>query len=603
MGLLHAVGIRVMNFMVFFLIVILLPGLPPRTTFPFKAFVVTPAKDLKGALEPNQHLDGAERLLEGRVYGPECLIARKNEVYTGIHGGEIIKLTADHVTHVAKIGQPCEEIFEEARCGRPLGLAFDTQGNNLIVADAYYGIWLIDLNTNQKKLLVSPQQEQPGKDIPREAKIFNSVAVDQKGDIYWTDSESDFVLLDLVFGTLANPSGRLFKYDRANNVSKVLLDELFFANGLALSPDEDFIVVAETGAMRLTKYYLKGAKAGQSEVFVEGLPGLPDNLTPDAEGIWVPLVMAADSEHPNGFNMFTNFPSIRLFLARLLSLFELPFRLINNAFPNKLAQRFIHFIGHGESMMILSPKRSTIVRLDWNGNIVGSLHGTDKSSGAVSHVLEFNDYLYLGSPYNRFLARVKSPRAGRQPEVKVRNVRYEGANLEASVKPSTASTTTTSKPKPAATKPLTTTAPPTTTTSTTTTTTTTTPRPTTTTPKSTTTTTTRPPTTTTTTTTTTRKPSTTTTARPPKTTTTAKPKATTTTTTTTTPKPTTAPPKPSTATPKAKSSTTTAPPAAEQKRVPPKEPAPIKEEIPNDTKPPKFDKLKVITKTGEHLEF
>ncbi|XP_011181078.2 adipocyte plasma membrane-associated protein Hemomucin [Zeugodacus cucurbitae] len=601
MGLLHAIGIRIMNFMVFFLIVILLPGLPPRTTFPFKEFHVAPAKDLKGALEPNQHLDGAERLLEGRVYGPECLIARKNEVYTGIHGGEIIKLTADHVTHVAKIGQPCEEIFEEARCGRPLGLAFDTQGNNLIVSDAYYGIWQIDLNTNQKKLLISPQQELPGKDIQRKAKLFNTVAVDQKGDIYWTDSSSDFLLLDLVYDSFANPSGRLFKYDRANNVSKVLLDELFFANGLALSPDEDFIVVAETGAMRLTKYYLKGAKAGQSEVFVEGLPGLPDNLTPDADGIWVPLVMAADSEHPNGFNIFANFPSIRLFLARLLSLFELPFRLINNAFPNKLAQKFIHFIGHGESILLLAPKRSTIVRVDWNGNIVGSLHGTDKSAGAVSHVLEFNEHLYLGSPFNRFLARVKSPRAGRQPEVKVKNVRYEGVGLEASVKPSTASTSTTSKPKPAATKPLTTTQPPTTTTTTTT---TTTPRPTTTTttPKpTTTTTTTRPPTTTTTTTT--RKPSTTTTttARPP-TTTTPKPQTASTTTTTTTPKPTTAPPKAPTATPKAKPSTTTPRPAAEKKRVPPKEPAPIKEEIPNDTKPPKFDKLKVITKTGEHIE-
>lgn len=101
-----------------------------------------------------------------------------------------------------------EDIFEEARCGRPLGLAFDTQGNNLIVADAYYGIWQIDLNTNQKKLLVSPHQEQPGKDIQRKAKLFNTVAVDQKGDIYWTDSASDFVLLDLVFGGLANPSGR-----------------------------------------------------------------------------------------------------------------------------------------------------------------------------------------------------------------------------------------------------------------------------------------------------------------------------------------------------------------------------------------------------------
>ncbi|XP_036323266.1 adipocyte plasma membrane-associated protein [Rhagoletis pomonella] len=575
MGLLHAIRVRLMNFMIFFLIVILLPGLPPRTTFPYKEFHVTPAKELKGALEPNQHLDGGERLLEGRVYGPECLIARKNEIYTGIHGGEVIKLTADHVTHVAKIGQPCEDIFEEARCGRPLGLAFDTKGNNLIVSDAYYGIWEVNLNTNEKKLLVSPQQEQPGKGINRKPKIFNTVAVDQKGDIYWTDSSSDFLLLDLVYTSFVNPSGRLFKYNRAANVSTVLLDELFFANGLALSPDEDFIIVSETGAMRLIKYYLKGPKAGQSEVFVEGLPGLPDNLTPDAEGIWVPLIMAVDSEHPSAFNLFSNFPNIRLFLARLLNLFELPFRLINNAYPNKLTQKFIHFIGHCESVLILAHKRATIVRVDWNGNIVGSLHGSDRSVGAVSHVLEFNDHLYLGSPFNRFLARVKSPRASKQPDVKIRNVRYEGVGMEASVKPQT----TTSKPKPAAaTKPLTTTSQSTTTT-------TTTPRPTTTTP--------RPTTTTSKPTKTTSKPTTTTTRTPP------------TTTTTTTKKPSSAAPKTAPGTPKAKSTSTTPRPTTTTtapKRVPPKQPAPIKEEIPNDTKPPKFDKLKVITKTGEHIE-
>ena len=58
-------------------------------------------------MEPNNHLDGADRLLEGRVYGPECLIARKNDIYMGIHGGEVIKMNAGHITHVTKIGQPC----------------------------------------------------------------------------------------------------------------------------------------------------------------------------------------------------------------------------------------------------------------------------------------------------------------------------------------------------------------------------------------------------------------------------------------------------------------------------------------------------------------
>ncbi|KAH8306266.1 hypothetical protein KR018_005392 [Drosophila ironensis] len=576
MGLLYALRVRIMNFMIFFLIIILLPGLPPRTTFPFKEYIVTPPKELKGALESNFHLEGAERLLEGRVYGPECLIARNNEIYTGIHGGEVIKLTSNHVTHVTKIGQPCEDIYEESRCGRPLGLAFDTLGNSLIIADAYYGLWQVDLGSNKKTLLVSPAQQLAGKSITRPAKIFNGVTVSKSGDIYWTDSSSDFSIEDLVFATFANPSGRLsngslssllrrlFKYHRSTNVSEVLLDELVFANGLALSPNEDFIVVAETGAARLTKYHLKGAKAGQSEVFVDGLPGLPDNLTPDAEGIWVPLVLSTDSEHPNGFSLFTRFPSVRLFLARLLALFELPFRYLNSVYPNKFSQRFVHFVGHMESLSVLTPKRTTVVRVDWNGNIVGSLHGFDKSVASVSHVLEFQDYLFLGSPTNQYLARVKSPKA-KQPTLKVRNVRVEGDGLEASIGAPPPSATT-AKPQPKA-VPTTTTPKPTTTT--------TTPKPTTTT------TTTRKPTTTTTTTTTTPKPKPTTAPKPA--TTTTKPP-----TTTTTPKPAT------TTTPKPATTTT--------KRTVPDKPAPVEEAIPSDTKPPKQEKLKVINKQGVNVE-
>lgn len=558
MGLLYALRVRIMNFMIFFLIIILLPGLPPRTTFPFKEYIVTPPKDLKGALESNFHLEGAERLLEGRVYGPECLIARNNEIYTGIHGGEVIKLTSNHVTHVTKIGQPCEDIYEESRCGRPLGLAFDTQGNNLLIADAYYGLWQVDLGTNKKTLLVSPAQELAGKTINRPAKVFNGVTVSKGGDIYWTDSSSDFSIEDLVFATFANPSGRLFKYNRAKNVSEVLLDELVFANGLALSPNEDFIVVAETGALRLTKYHLKGPKAGQSEVFVDGLPGLPDNLTPDAEGIWVPLVLSSDSEHPNGFSLFTRFPSVRLFLARMLALFELPFRYLNSVYPNKFSQRFVHFVGHMESLSVLTPKRTTVVRVDWNGNIVGSLHGFDKSVVSVSHVLEFQDFLFLGSPTNQYLARVKSPKA-KQPTIKVRNVRVEGEGLEASI--GAPPSTTTAKPQPKA-------AP-----------TTTTPKPTTTTPKP---------------TTTTPKPTTTT---PKPTTTTPKP-----TTSTTTQKPTAKPAEKPTTTSKPATTTTPKPATTTTKRTVPEKPAPVEEDIPSDTKPPKKEKLKVINKQGVNVE-
>lgn len=42
-------------------------------------------------------------------------------------------------------------------------MEFDTIGNGLIVADAYYGIWSLDLDTGKKTQLVSPTEELDGK--------------------------------------------------------------------------------------------------------------------------------------------------------------------------------------------------------------------------------------------------------------------------------------------------------------------------------------------------------------------------------------------------------------------------------------------------------
>lgn len=535
MGLCKRFYRLVRNFLIVFFIVVLLPGLPPKTHFDFQSFVIPKPLDLTGPLEVNNLLDNAERLFEGQVHGPETLLKRGNEIYTTIHGGEVIKITGEHITHVAKFGKPCEGFAEEKICGRPLGMAFDTLGNNLIVSDAYYGIWLVDLNNGKKTLLISPNEELDGI-IRRPAALFNSVAVSKSGDIYWTDSSSDFKLEDGVYTLFANPSGRLFHYSRSTKQTKMLIDEMHFANGVALGPNEDFVVVAETAASRIRIYYLKGAKAGQSEVFIDRLPGVPDNLTPDNDGLWVPLVMAIDSENPGLWQSAANAPLVRKFLSRVLALIELPFKMVENIYPNIYTQTVVHKLGHFESLANLQPDRQTILRIDWSGKIVGSLHGFDRSVHGVAHVLEDGDYLYLGSFANKYLGRVKLPKT------------YKSGKTA----------TPTPTPAPKVVKPTTTT---------------TTPKPTTTTPK-------------------------------PAVTTTPKPS----TTTTTTPKPATTTPKPTTTTPKPVTTTTTPKPkpSAKSTQAPPTkkpaEPIPIHENIVDDTKPPKVEKLKVIKKDGSHGE-
>lgn len=58
-------------------------------------------------MEVNNLLDNAERLFEGQLHGPEDLLRRDNVIFATVLGGQIIKITGNHITHVAKIGQPC----------------------------------------------------------------------------------------------------------------------------------------------------------------------------------------------------------------------------------------------------------------------------------------------------------------------------------------------------------------------------------------------------------------------------------------------------------------------------------------------------------------
>lgn len=74
----------------------------------------------------------------------------------------------------------------------------------MYVADAYHGIWKVNLKTDKKQLLVSPRVEINGR-LPR---LFNAVALAKNGDLYWTDSTSDFSLKDGAMSMLTDPSGR-----------------------------------------------------------------------------------------------------------------------------------------------------------------------------------------------------------------------------------------------------------------------------------------------------------------------------------------------------------------------------------------------------------
>lgn len=87
------------------------------------------------------------------------------------------------------------------------------------------------------------------------------------------------------------PNGRLLAYYPDTQTTKLVLDGLYFANGVAVNPDSSFVLVTETNAYRVTRYWLKGEKKGQSDVFIDNVPGFLDNIDSNGKDIfWLAVV-------------------------------------------------------------------------------------------------------------------------------------------------------------------------------------------------------------------------------------------------------------------------------------------------------------------------
>lgn len=203
---------------------------------------------------------------------------------------------------------------------------------------------------------------------------------------------------------------RLIRYNAAKKKNEVLVRNLALANGIMLSNDESFVIVAETVKSRIMKYNLKGPKAGQHEIFIDGLPGVPDNINSDGQGgFFISLILAVDSEHPQLSQSLAPHPYLRKMLTRLLVTMELPFKLLLDIFPKcPYLARILHAIGsfQGLEYVIAQTEKSLVLRIDESGNIIEALSSDDGSTQHRSSTHIHNDFVWFGSPWDNSLVRV-----------------------------------------------------------------------------------------------------------------------------------------------------------------------------------------------------
>lgn len=202
---------------------------------------------------------------------------------------------------------------------------------------------------------------------------------------------------------------RLIRYNAATKKNEILMRNLGFANGVRLSDDESFVIVVESQTSRIMKYNLKGPKVGQSEVFIDGLPGTPDNIHSDGQGgFLVCLIMTIDSENPQIFHSLMPHPYLRKMLVRLLVTMELPFKLLHDIYPNTYTERILHAIGSFQSAKLLmdSVQKSQVLRIDASGNIIEVLSSDDGSVYRISSAYIHNDFVWFGTPWLDYLTRI-----------------------------------------------------------------------------------------------------------------------------------------------------------------------------------------------------
>jgi len=318
----------------------------------------------------NDRLKNAEAIALNKIEGPEDIILdRKDNLYTVNRNGSIIRFLA-----------PDYEVREEfARIGgRPLGLAFD-KDQNLLVCIAGMGVY--GVKPDRTVFKVTDRTTRTRTRLKDDSRLYlaDDLDVAPDGKIYFSEASTRYELADWALdGFEGRGNGRLICHDPATGLTKTVLKNLAFPNGICLSHDGQSVLWASTWLCQINRYWIAGPKAGTSEVLIDNLPGYCDNINRASDGkYWLAFVGLRTPV----YDLAMRNPGFRT-------------RMVKQIPPDEWLCPGINF--------------GCVVKFDDSGVVTESLWDPGgQSHPTITSIREHKGYLYIGGLENNRIGRIR----------------------------------------------------------------------------------------------------------------------------------------------------------------------------------------------------
>jgi len=318
----------------------------------------------------NDRLGAATPIGLGAVEGPEDVVLdRDGNLYTGTRHGTIVRFFGPDFTR--------SEIFARIG-GHPLGLAFDREGD-LLTCVGGMGVYRVSPDGRIAKVTDETNRSLFSIIDDSRLRLPDDLDVAPDGRIFFTEATIRYEMAEWATDALeGRANGRLLCHDPRTGTTRTVLRGLTFPNGVAMFGDGCSLLFAETWTCRIMRYWFGGPQAGRCVVFLDGLPGYPDNINRGSNGtFWIALL----GMRTRTFDLAMRRPGFRRTMARRLAADEWLFPNIN---------------------------RGCVVRISETGAILDVFwdEAGDKHP-SVTSTCEFRGHLYLGGVSNNRVGRIR----------------------------------------------------------------------------------------------------------------------------------------------------------------------------------------------------